>query len=313
MIMFNIKNIVNTFILKRSEFRVLPLKTVGNIPVFCKDDAYVSNYEQIASDHLSTHLVDGTNPFIDEETWLDFEQTTIDLILPHITQETRILDVGIGLGRVLSNLPECKKYGVDLSLDYLMLTQKKNISVCKANADSLPYRDSFFDIVVATDILEHVFDLNAVTHELYRVMKPGALLIVRVPYKEDLFPYVENSSYEYIHLRNFDEHSLDLHFNKIFNFEIDQKKFTSPKFRGSQSIKLKGIKKANEAAALIDNIPDSFGYTQNIKKALLVANDEETIHFMNALASVYPETFSELEEMMCLPSEINAVYKKPVI
>lgn len=308
--MFNVKSILNAYVLKKGEFRTTPLRKENNIPVFCEDDVYVRNYDQIASDHLLAHSADGENPFIDDETWTEFEQSTIDLTLPLVTQETKILDVGVGLGNILSKLPKCKKYGADISLEYLVMCQKKDISVCKAKAENLPYRDNFFDIVIATDILEHVLDLNTVTSELHRVMKPSASLVVRVPYKEDLHPYIENGSYQFIHLRNFDEHSLDLHFAKIFGFEIEKKKFSRPKFRGTQSLQLRGIEQATEAITLLNEIPDSFGFTPNVRNALSAVKDDEILHFMNALASVYPDTFSKMEKIMCLPTEINAVYKK---
>ena len=55
----------------------------------------------------------------------------------------------------------------------------------------MPYEDGFFDAIVACDVLEHVIDLNECCRQILRVLKPGGVLIVRVPFKEDLSPYLE--------------------------------------------------------------------------------------------------------------------------
>lgn len=45
----------------------------------------------------------------------------------------------------------------------------------------LPYEDSFFDLVVVIDMLEHVEDDRFFVSELERVLKPGGFLIVNAP------------------------------------------------------------------------------------------------------------------------------------
>lgn len=45
-----------------------------------------------------------------------------------------------------------------------------------------PFPDSQFDEVLASHILEHMGNFNAVVTELWRVSKPGALIVVRVPF-----------------------------------------------------------------------------------------------------------------------------------
>ena len=93
----------------------------------------------------------------------------------------------------------------------LALARSRGIDACFARAEDLPYCDELFDTVVATDVLEHVQDLYGVVEEMYRVLKVGGHLIVRVPYCENLQGYVANEyPYEYAHLRNFDEYSLQL-------------------------------------------------------------------------------------------------------
>ena len=45
-----------------------------------------------------------------------------------------------------------------------------------------PFPESHFDEVLASHILEHLPNFNAVVTEIWRVCKPGALVVVRVPF-----------------------------------------------------------------------------------------------------------------------------------
>lgn len=75
-------------------------------------------------------------------------------------------------------------------------------------------------MVISTDVFEHVFDLNRVLNEVTRILKPNGVLIFRVPYKENLKPYLaDDYPFQFVHLRNFDENSIRLQMEKIFNFK----------------------------------------------------------------------------------------------
>jgi SAM-dependent methyltransferase len=198
-----------------------PLTYRGNIPVFSRQNEYTDNYEKISVDHLKSIENGGTNPFIPESLWRQSEQSTIDLVKKYSRRGEAILDVGVGLGRILSFFPELRKYGMDISFPYLKAAQKNDIEVCYAMIEDMPYKKEMFDIVVCTDVLEHVFDLNLCVSRVLSVLKKDGFLIVRVPYREDLSGYVgADSPYEYVHIRNFDEYSLCLLFEKVFHCEM---------------------------------------------------------------------------------------------
>ena len=198
-----------------------PLYTDNGVSVFSENDNYIENYEKISQDHLSHLAEKGENPFMSEDYWQSLEEVTLKQIVSVLKTGDKILDVGVGLGRLLSQLTlNVEKYGVDISKSYLNEAKNKGINVCLSKIEELPYNDNSFDVIVTTDVLEHVFDLNQCVREIKRVLKPNGYLIVRVPYKEDLSAYVNYDLYEFIHLRNFDENSLDLFFRKIFNFQF---------------------------------------------------------------------------------------------
>jgi SAM-dependent methyltransferase len=85
----------------------------------------------------------------------------------------------------------------------------------------MPYKERYFDAVVSTDVLEHVLDLNLAVKEILGVVKEGGIIVIRVPYREDLGPYLHpDFPYRMVHLRSFDENSLRLLFEKIFNVKV---------------------------------------------------------------------------------------------
>ncbi|MCD6115657.1 class I SAM-dependent methyltransferase [bacterium] len=198
-----------------------PLRHHGTIPVFSESNEYIDNYEKISSDHLEHFQKTGHNPFIEEALWKQCEQSTIDLIKTYSNDNDKILDAGVGMGRLLSHFPYLKRYGFDISFGYLELSQKKGIEVCYTLVEELPYKQEYFDVVVCTDMLEHVLDLNLSVRNLLNVLKKSGILIVRVPYRENLYSYLpEVCPYKYVHVRNFDENSLKLLFERIFECKV---------------------------------------------------------------------------------------------
>lgn len=204
-----------------SIYKSAPINTVEDIPIFTAENEYTDNYKQISTDHLAAEARTGHNPFIPEDHWKEIEESTIQLVKKFSAPGDRILDVGVGLGRLLSHFPDRERYGVDISLPYLLRAKSCGINVCYALIDDMPYVEGAFDVVVCTDVLEHVLDLNQSIAKILRLLKPAGVLIVRVPYREDLAPYLgPECPYKYVHLRNFDESSLKLLFERILNCKV---------------------------------------------------------------------------------------------
>ncbi len=209
-----------------SIYRVDPIEIVEDIPVFSRKNAYIENYEQISMVHLENKVCGIENPWVDQEELDSIDNSTIDLLRKYVAPGRKILDVGIGMAKILRSFPELDRYGVDISTPYLREAKRNGINVCFALVEDMPYQDELFDIVVCTDVLEHVLDLNSAIEKISRVLKTDGLLVIRTPYKENLFKYLDpNIPFEFLHLRNFDEFSLRLTFSKIFKFEFLEKSF----------------------------------------------------------------------------------------
>jgi 2-polyprenyl-3-methyl-5-hydroxy-6-metoxy-1,4-benzoquinol methylase len=114
-----------------------------------------------------------------------------------INNETKLLDVGWGRGTLGYYLNSDKiLYGVDIkiAISEAMKTYKRADALDPAR-ENLPYDNNFFDIVVALDVIEHVFDPNSLMKEVYRVLKRGGKFILSTPnilYEEYLKNFVRN-------------------------------------------------------------------------------------------------------------------------
>jgi ubiquinone/menaquinone biosynthesis C-methylase UbiE len=108
-----------------------------------------------------------------------------------------ILDIGCGPGRHVSALYSFKKVnaiGADLNLDDLRQGVKRleyhdslgahcggTWSFTTADITTLPFADATFDLVICSEVMEHIPDQEKAAEELLRVLKPGCNLVVSVP------------------------------------------------------------------------------------------------------------------------------------
>ena len=51
-----------------------------------------------------------------------------------------------------------------------------------ADLQKTPYEDGFFDAILSSDVLEHVRLYEQALHEVYRVLKPGGVVLLQMPY-----------------------------------------------------------------------------------------------------------------------------------
>ncbi|HEX8994204.1 MAG TPA: class I SAM-dependent methyltransferase, partial [Candidatus Paceibacterota bacterium] len=93
-----------------------------------------------------------------------------------------ILDVGCGTGLLMQEMQQFGQIeGVDMSERAVAYCRERNLNPVVGSADSLPFPDGSFDVVVMLDVLEHLEDDSIGAREIYRILKPGGIAIVTVP------------------------------------------------------------------------------------------------------------------------------------
>lgn len=96
-----------------------------------------------------------------------------------------IVDVGTADGLMLDSLAERigrRTYvGIDLSKELLATNHNSDVIKIKADALHLPIRSEKSDVVIATAVIEHVSDANAMLVECARILRKDGLLVLTTP------------------------------------------------------------------------------------------------------------------------------------
>ncbi|MEB3328037.1 MAG: class I SAM-dependent methyltransferase [Candidatus Sericytochromatia bacterium] len=93
-----------------------------------------------------------------------------------------IYDVGCGTGQNLEMLAAFGEVtGVDRSAEVGSLARARGWQVVQGDVVDLPLPADSADVMVAMDVLEHLDDDGRAARELFRVLRPGGLLVVTVP------------------------------------------------------------------------------------------------------------------------------------
>jgi ubiquinone/menaquinone biosynthesis C-methylase UbiE len=101
-----------------------------------------------------------------------------------------LLDFGCGSKPYEEYFKHCTSYtGLDIEVSGHS-HQHEKIDVFY-DGKTIPFPDNHFDAVFSTEVLEHIFNPDTILKEIYRVMKPGAHLLLTCPFTwpEHEIPY----------------------------------------------------------------------------------------------------------------------------
>jgi len=131
----------------------------------------------------------------------------------------RILEIGSGGGQALKIIRNhsVRYFPVDIASKNLkMIRAKAESTLFPVSGDTfnLPFKKASFDLVILSEVLEHLQDTLAALSEIKSVMKNEARLIISVPYKEkisyQLCIHCNKPTPTFAHLHSFDEQKLNL-------------------------------------------------------------------------------------------------------
>ena len=125
--------------------------------------------------------------------WFCGRRDFIARLLDAVPRGDALLDVGCSGGALLDALRTrgfTNLTGIDISPRAVERCHTRGFThVREADACALPFADNTFDIVVASDLLEHIADADRAMVEWYRVLKPCGRLLVFVPAHQWLWSY----------------------------------------------------------------------------------------------------------------------------
>lgn len=105
----------------------------------------------------------------------------------------KILDVGCASGWFLNEIikqkPRSKGYGIDIYKEGINYGKKKypKLILKKANAEKIPFPANTFDIVICTEVLEHVENPSKVLKEIKRVLNKKGIAVIELDSGSILF------------------------------------------------------------------------------------------------------------------------------
>lgn len=122
---------------------------------------------------------------------------TIDFSRLRLNDGDRVLDIGCGSGRHCAaayGYPNVCVVGLDMNRNDISKARERLIfhdqcgehgggvwALAVADAGSLPAAKNSFDLVVCSEVLEHIENDTRVLAEVHRILKPGKFLAVSVP------------------------------------------------------------------------------------------------------------------------------------
>ena len=118
-----------------------------------------------------------------------FELNRNDLTFENTPEGGMLLEIGCGDGELLFKLKSKYRevWGIDIAkprIDRIKRKVEREVGVHVRVGDAnqrLDFKDEYFDTIVASDVLEHLFDVYHFIRECYRLLNSKGTLIVHVP------------------------------------------------------------------------------------------------------------------------------------
>lgn len=96
----------------------------------------------------------------------------------------KILDVGCWTGDIIEKFVyENKCFGVDISENAIGIARNRGIDAYKINfdKDKFPFDNECFDIILCSEVLEHIIDQDFVLKNIYNALKRDGSFVCTIP------------------------------------------------------------------------------------------------------------------------------------
>lgn len=139
--------------------------------------------------NLFMEIPEYKNIFENEEThffYVGNHKVIISLIEKYTrdaSKKLKILDAGCGTGLLANKMGQFGEViGIDNNPEAVRFAKKRGVNVSRGSVNKLLFKDKSFDLVVSMDVIYHrAVDDQKALREFFRVLRPGGILILRVP------------------------------------------------------------------------------------------------------------------------------------
>lgn len=148
------------------------------------DELSTWNDEMVEKYHSEGTLFESANPFL---RYVEKMRAKTIVKLANVSNHDSVIDVGCGEGYILSLLPKANEIiGLDISKAALnraknFLQNRKDIELLWGDGRNTHFEDDSFDVVICSEMLEHIPNPHDAIKEMHRILKPNGNLVVSIP------------------------------------------------------------------------------------------------------------------------------------
>ncbi len=162
------------------------------------------------------------------------------IVSAEIPKNSKVLELGCAKGShgaYLIKEKSCEVYGIDVFDEVIKIAKSKGVNAIKHDLNKLlPYGDGEFDVVLASHVLEHIYNLEQLVDECYRVLKKGGKIVAVIPnYNNWRNRYLTlfGSMHRYVtggDMRTFSSHLQQLNYDRVM-YLFSKSNFISVKIK----------------------------------------------------------------------------------
>ncbi len=146
-------------------------------------DRFISDYERFNRNLERPH------PYFQRLEYIKVNKMMIREVLRR--KHKRVLDIGGGSGFLITALSEISDEPMILDIEDARLIQigkcNRKVSCLCANVElCIPVQSDYFDVVIASELLEHLNHPDLFYSECHRVLRRGGILILTTPNSDNL-------------------------------------------------------------------------------------------------------------------------------
>jgi SAM-dependent methyltransferase len=93
-------------------------------------------------------------------------------------REGKLLDFCCGRGEHLEIFQKLGYTGYGVDMDNFAKNKGLNIRIVNVEKDKLPFKNNFFDFIMAKSSIEHIHNIYHAMDELFRVLKKGGKIVI---------------------------------------------------------------------------------------------------------------------------------------